>query len=806
MHTPIFPAHIRIDGTYKTIQSVEEHCKNVAEYAKANASDISMENLAFLAGFFHDMGKFTTEFNEYITKAANHENVVRGSVNHTFAGVRYLFTKFLSKQSDPFEKITIELLAYAIGAHHGLFDVVDGNAHHGLEHRLIKAGTSYDQAMENGERILFDGKQDYIEKIFKNAISEVRTVISDIDKLAKLTNKDSKLNFMSECCFYVSLLERMLISSLIDADRQDTAEFMENKSRKRASQNFSWGDNVTYFEAKFKQCFPASDISINISRTNISELCKEAAKGSSGIYRLNIPTGAGKTLDSLRYALHHAQQYNKKRIIYIMPLLSIIEQNASVIKSFVKDSEIVLEHHSSVVNENDSLQQERYKLLTENWESPIIITTLVQFLNILFSHKTGAIRRMHSLANSIIIFDEVQTVPIKMLSLFNLACNFLSKICESTIILCSATQPLFENTAHPMYPNIPALIDINKELLAPFDRVKLVNQGLMDKEEIVRFAYQIIAGVDSLLIVCNTKTEAQQFFQLLKEAKQDNVHLFHISAGMCRAHRTDIIIGLRNALVRARQRDTKVICVSTQVIEAGVDISFMSVIRLQAGMDSIIQSAGRCNRHGEMNGTAIMYIVDYKGEHLNHLREIQEAKNATYAVLQKENDFESLQADEAISYYYKNLYRNMKGRYQDFVIPKEKSSIFELLSLNLDYSQGCIEADKYFLKQAFKTAGESFKVFDRDTFDVIVPYKDGASLIAEICSEKAMYDISYTRQQIRAAAGYTVAIYSYQLETLKDYEGIVYLEDWGLYIVNPDFYDDDLGIVTEAVVQKGLFF
>ena len=122
--------------------------------------------------------------------------------------------------------------------------------------------------------------------------------------------------------------------------------------------------------------------------------------------------------------------------------------------------------------------------------------------------------------------------------------------------------------------------------------------------------YQIIAGVDSLLIVCNTKTEAQQFFQLLKEAKQDNVHLFHISAGMCRAHRTDIIIGLRNALGRARQRDTKVICVSTQVIEAGVDISFMSVIRLQAGMDSIIQSAGRCNRHGEMNGTAIMYEID----------------------------------------------------------------------------------------------------------------------------------------------------------------------------------------------------
>ena len=793
MNSDVFPAHIRIERGTKEVQSVLTHSENVARYSCDNLRDFGMPKMAYMAGLYHDLGKYTGEFKEYIQKASNGEDVKRGSVNHTFAGVRYLIKKY-NNCKNRYLKVAVELIAYAIGSHHGLFDVVDEKGKHGFEHRLNKEGIAYEEAVENA-----------LKKIPEkdNAINDISRELQDkiviINTLIRGKEEGS-----SEGLFYISLLTRILLSALIDADRRDTAEFMVGKSNAVEFNDDFWNENVNKNKKKYREKFSNSNSLINKSRAQLSKMCKKAAAKPSGIYKLNIPTGAGKTLDSLRYALHHANIFGKKRIIYVMPLLAIIEQNAAIIREFVKDGNAVLEHHSNVVMDTDDDCQERYSLLIENWNSPIVITTLVQFLNTLFSGKTSSIRRMHSLANSIIIFDEVQTVPNRMLTLFNLACSFLDKVCNTTLLLCSATQPSLNKVKHPIHDGVKDLLQINPSILEPFNRVKLVNAGAMGYEEIVEFINEKIAAVDSLLVVCNTKKEAQQIFKDIGSDNQNNV--FHISAGLCKEHRIDVLRDINTALKKVGDSGKKVICISTQVVEAGVDISFACVIRLQAGMDSIVQSAGRCNRHGEQNKLAMTYIIDYKNEPLSKLKEIQVGKMATHSVLQKESFFGNLLSDKAINYYYDAVYSKYTTDYPDYYVEDAGTSIYDLLSENKQNIQGCNEVNRYYLRQSFKEAGKKFNVFDSDTFDVIVPYKDGQSIIAELCSERAKYDMEYARSLIKRAAGYTVSLYYYQVEKIKLNNGIRYFKDLGIYILNPEFYDKKIGIVTEAVEQEAYFY
>ena len=267
-----------------------------------------------------------------------------------------------------------------------------------------------------------------------------------------------------------------------------------------------------------------------------------------------------------------------------------------------------------------------------------------------------------------------------------------------------------------------------------------------------------------------------------------------------------ILREINQALKNVRASGKKVICISTQVVEAGVDISFACVIRLQAGMDSIVQSAGRCNRHGEQNKLATTYIIDYKNEPLSKLKEIQAGKMATHSVLQKESIFENLLSDKAINYYYEDLYNRFTNDYPDYFPNGEGPSIYELLSDNKQNIQDCSYVNKYHLRQSFKEAGDKFNVFDSSTLDVIVPYKDGQNIIAELCSEQAKYDLGYTRSLVRRAAGYTVSLYQYQVEEIKSNDGIRWFKDLGVYILNPEFYDHQIGIVTEAIEQDAYFY
>lgn len=784
-----YPAHIRkVDGK-KYIQTVEEHCHGVAEIAAELLRDIGLGKTAYLGGMVHDLGKFSENFKNYIEKAANGEKVQRGSVNHTFAGVRFLLEKHSDKQLSGFSDIVLEILAYAVGAHHGLFDCVDDNNNNGFTKRIQKEGIDYLNAAQEFLKICCS-KQD-IEDLLKQSEKEFLPIFNEIEKLAD--NADAKIQ-NTQITFYIGFLTRLILSAIIEADRSDTAQFMNGYSEKTVK-NISeiWINCIKNVEQKLSTM--PLDKPINKTRAQISALCAEAGNLESGIYRLNLPTGAGKTLTSLRYALHHALKHNKKRIIFTMPLLSIIEQNAGIIYDYIGNEDLILEQHSNIVETDETGELDKRELLVESWDVPIIITTMVQLLNTLFAGKTANIRRMQALCNSIIVIDEVQTVPDKMLSLFNLALNFLAKICNATIILCSATQPCFEKTMYPLDKSVKDLITLTKEQETVFKRVRLEYKGEMDCEELADFAAGILEENNSLLLVCNTKNEAAVMFNLLCSKLKD-VKAFHISAGMCTAHRKETIKEMQEALENKQQ---KVLCVSTQVIEAGVDVSFARVIRLLAGMDNIVQATGRENRNREFDGLAPGYIVRLKGEVLKGLSEIEAAKNAAANLLVKyknspkiyDND---LMSEKAINEYYECLYGNVNDGYHDFYIESVRDSILNLMSCNENVDSGKIpEYNKYFMHQALKTAGGLFTVFDESSIDIIVPYNRGIEIIQEVF---AVGDKDYEKLKavLKEAKLYTVSLFKYQKIKLEEQGALIFVPNAGVYILQDGYYDELTGL------------
>jgi CRISPR-associated endonuclease/helicase Cas3 len=381
----------------------------------------------------HDCGKFKDEFARYLQDP----NGIRGSVNHTFAGCRLLLERYHGQTEEPFRKLSAELLALAVGSHHGLFDCVGEDKQSGFSHRMTKKEIGYEESVRN---FLSEcASKAELDDLFRRATEELTAVFE------RIAGEDGQ-----EVFFRTGLLARLLLSALIEADRRDTAEFMGNLPPKSEPEDLHafWTPYLNRVEEKLDH-FPA-DTPICLARREISDRCRAFAENPGGIYQLNIPTGGGKTLTSLRYALAHAAKWGKKRLIFTSPLLSILEQNAAVLRSFLDDDSIILEHHSNVIRTEESGELDHRELAVESWDAPVIITTLVQLLNTLFDGKTTAIRRFQGLCRSVIVIDEVQTVPAHMLSLFNLAVDFLVKVCGATVVLCSATQPCLERTEHPL--------------------------------------------------------------------------------------------------------------------------------------------------------------------------------------------------------------------------------------------------------------------------------------------------------------------------------------------------------------------
>ena len=783
-----YSAHIRVNSVgFKMSQTCTEHSRSAAQYAGEALRGSHLQNTAYLAGLIHDMGKYKCSFQNYLEHQVNGETLSRGSVIHTFAGVKYILNRYHKEEKRPYQNMTSELLAYAVGAHHGLFDCVDEQHQNGFVHRLEVRPEGDEEAVQNFLNQCVN--EDDIDVLFDRACEEVSSII---ENCMRLDFEDSELGFC------IGLLSRLVTSAVMEGDRRDTAEFMNDIAFAPDPDRKLWEKLLIRIESKLQNL--DSEMSINRARRQISNQCRQAAENSSGIYRLNVPTGGGKTLSSLRYALAHAKKWGKKRIIFVSPLLSILEQNSKVIRSYIEDDSIILEHHSNVVLERDTKEWEQHELFAENWSAPIIITTLVQLLNAMFDGKTSSVRRFHALSDAVIVIDEVQTVPSKLLTMFNITVSFLAEISHTTIVLCSATQPCLETVAHPIRVTVRDVIPYDYKLWEIFRRTNICNAGTHQINDVPYLAEQILETTDSLLIVCNKKSQSEMIFKALQDKGYD---IFHLSAAMCMAHRQVELDGIYKSL--ENREGAKTVCVATQVIEAGVDISFGAVIRLSAGMDSVIQAAGRCNRNGESDELGRVYIARVKDEELSHLPEIELSKQATEQLV---NAFQSLPerfaydlaSNESIRYYYQRLYSNQRMLdpiCHDFPI-KNKPSIFSMLSWNDTWVLENTPSEKYYLRQAFALAGKAFSVFDSDTTDVIVPFEDGERIITELLSERAKYDIGYVKLLVEKAKRYTVSLYDYQRKKLEEYHALIPLANGLMLGLDPNYYNCQTGVSIKS--------
>ena len=841
----VYPAHIRgiqeppsgqkrKNGDEKEylIQTVDEHCRETAVYAGEALKSIGLYNVAYTAGLLHDMGKYTEEFAQYIEKAASNEPVQRGTVNHTFAGVRYVLEQEhgldLNKEKytsgNAYKDLTAEIIAYAIGAHHGLFDLYDTSRKSGFFHRCTKKEVHYEESIENFLRYCLEEKD--VKRLFESAEKEIRAFYDQkLLKIRDLARSDEAVVDVrhveaEETCFYLGMLARMILSSVVEGDRRSTAGFMQDgypKSFPTISVQ-RWIEILYGMEQRINQLPDNSPI--DRARHEISIQCRNAGKMRKGIYRLNVPTGGGKTLSSLRFALSHAAEHGLKRIIFTSPLLSILDQNAEVIRDYIGDDSIVLEHHSNVIREKDytaakngqEAKLDEYELLIENWESPVIITTMVQLLNTLFSGKMSSIRRFHSLCESVIVIDEVQTVPANMLTLFNLAVNFLAYACGTTVVLCSATQPCLERVAHPILYYSGALrardlVPYDEALWKVFQRTTILDDGKMTLAEIPCRIRELMEKTGSLLVVCNKKSEAEQLFRLARK-NEGAYRTFHLSAAMCMEHRKDTLNDIKKSLRELQKKSgnsKKVLVISTQVIEAGVDISFECVLRLCAGLDNIVQSAGRCNRNGERK-RAPVYVLLAADENLSRLKEIQRAQDAAIDLLadyrrNPEKYRNDLSSDLAAEYYYRALYRRMEEGFQDYPVnvDERRMTLYEMLSTNSRLlPSGVGERPFGMTHQAFREAGRQFSVFGQDTETVLVPYREGKDLIISLENADLLYDHLMQEEVLEKMKGYTVSMLRWQVDTLLSQGALRYVMDERILVLRDEYYDCDTGFTTNS--------
>jgi len=785
-------------------QSVKEHLYNVATMSKEYGAKISLETTGELIGILHDMGKETSKFDDYIHYSSSHPNdkSLRGTINHSTAGAKFIYDNFYNT-TDQYQKFTAQLISLAICSHHGgLIDCLDLK---GIDIFTDKMETdkdiSYDEALRNFKSE-YSGVE-HIKDLFNKSKDEIKIIFTNINKI------DGTAKFGH---FAAGMLEKYLFSCVIDADRYDTYTFMEGKDKKKSIDKLAlWNELADKLETKLES-YPKLT-KIDLLREEVSITCKNFAENKPGIYQLAVPTGGGKTLSSLRYALGHAKKFDKDRIFYIIPFTTIIDQNAKEIKDILCHDDIILEHHSNLVVDN---QQEDYKLLTERWDTPIVLTTMVQFLDTLFSGGTQGVRRMHNLANSIIIFDEIQAIPIKCINMFNSAINFLANICNATIILCTATQPLLSTTKMPLMlsENANIITDIH-EKFKQFKRVNLVDKRIVGGYSVSTlkdFILEIMEKLDSVsvsdklasvLAIFNTKNAAKEVFNELKKAnadlaKEKQYLIFHLSTNMCPSHRMKILKDMRERLGHQR-----IICISTQLIEAGVNISFGCVVRSLAGLDSMAQAAGRCNRHGESSCSDV-YIVNVEGENVSKLVDIKEGQECTKRVLDefKENPsiFDNdLLSPKTMERYYKYYYYNRSAE-MDYTLrkPNDDKSMYDLLSAN---NEGCNEFNsrngyksKLRLKQGFKTAGNNFQVIDQNTTGVIVPYGEGEELITLINGQCSLGEL---KQYLRKAQQFSVNIYETDKRKLEQLGGLIGLKDNAIIALRKEFYTEDAGITFE---------
>lgn len=778
-----------------------------------------------LIGLLHDLGKYSADFQRYILSAnrllnqdEDEEYVdakgLKGKIDHSTSGAQLVWSALSAKGEKG--HFAGQVMALCIASHHsGLIDCLSLYNKDAVLDNFSKRMKKADSATHLAEA-LRNANQELMQ--------EVKALMSDPGLIDALWNWGIRLAEkaprQSQALHQqMGLLVRALFSCLIDADRIDTADFEHpRKAMHRSTGEYrAWDVLIQRLEAHMADLpnttpVEASRTDINRLRRDISSHCLQAAIRSPGIYTLSVPTGGGKTLASLRFALHHAKQHGLDRVIYVIPFTSIIDQNAQVVRDILEpESEakgsVVLEHHSNLTPEH---QTWRSKMLSENWDAPVVYTTTVQLLETLFGAGTRGARRMHQLARSVLVFDEVQTLPINCVHLFNNAMNFLADHCNSTVVLCTATQPLLnkvdENKGSirlkadsELMPNVRGLFDA-------LNRVDVLNRckpGGWTQDEVIDLAFEQVDTAGSCLVIVNTKKAAQALYGLCKS--RPDIKTVHLSTSMCPAHRKTM---LKEVIERVGAGSPKpTLCISTQLIEAGVDVDFGCVIRYAAGLDSIAQAAGRCNRNGK-RAKGFVFLVNPRpeDENLARLPGIEKGRDIGMWVL---NDYQENPGSfghnpigpEAMELYYQRYFFDRAKEMSYAVSCKElgrDDTLLNLLSSNglavEEHKRVYRQAPALHLRQSFMAAGKAFKAIDTPTQGVIVPYSpEGKEMVNDLCGA---YQPENEYELLRRAQQFSVNVFPTLFDELMKENVIREIRaDTGIYhLADARYYSEDFGL------------
>ncbi len=754
---------------------LRDHLLAVSEGARTSigaAGATKSEPWACLAGLWHDLGKYRPGFQAYIrlvNDAHIEGKLPSGSEKtHSAAGALHAVC-MLEARFGPSGAMLGRVLAYVIAGHHaGLADWVAG-----LDQRLLGKGAQ--ASMREYEEALSACRDHAPDLLDRPDSFDLQAALAAIPG----PKSDQPLT--------VSVWIRMLFSALVDADFLDTERFLnagrsEGRTGFQALADYSQQlqAHLAGMTAQTARQGRAND-TVMKARTRVLAQCLDKARLTPGVFTLTVPTGGGKTLSSLAFALQHALAHGKRRVIYAIPYTSIIEQTADVFGG-IFGPEQVIEHHSQA-DTDDRDETARSRLACENWDAPLVVTTNVQLFESLFAARTSHCRKLHNIANSVIVLDEAQLLPPEFLQPILDALDVLVTHFGVTLLLCTATQPTLGDSkrfdprqALRGLPPATRIVDDEAELFAALRRVDIEWPADLHTPLATETLVQRLAEHDCVLIIVNTRKDAAEIMRALDAATGEAT--LHLSAALCGQHRADVIEQIRSRLrARHEERDTRALrVVSTQLVEAGVDIDFPVVFRALAGLDSIAQAAGRCNREGSLPRGAKGRVVVFVRELPKPLHALLAGVQATRTVLAMGGDALSAAAFE---HYFPLYYAGFPSRDQHGIVEHlRKNARFEF---------------------AFRTAAEKFRLIDdADQAAVIVPYATAGGGSIEPLIEKLKTSAASDRWILRKLQRFTVTVRRKQVETWQVRGDVNELMP-GLYLlVDRLRYDERLGLMPEG--------
>lgn len=699
-----FISHINKD---RSIQTNEEHSKGVALLAEKYTSGFRFKFWGNLMGMLHDKGKEQELFQKRIKRASGLEEGEIPQCPHAWVGA--IIAKKLYPNSYPFVSRAI------LGHHAGLSDYPE-----------------FDNKMEESLPSEVDNEKKDCEFRLEQ------------DIIKPLSNP---LNW--------NHIQRMLYSCLVDADFLDTEAFMQPESAKLRGSHTPLKDLLPKLDEKLST-FKANT-EVNKIRKEILSQCIATSECAQGFYSMTVPTGGGKTLASMAWALRHAIYNEQKRIIIAIPYTSIIVQTAAIMRSIFGE-ENVLEHHSSVaVKDNYNEDDYKAKLATENWDYPIVVTTNVQLLESMFSNKPSHCRKLHNISNSVIIMDEVQTLPTNFLQPIIDALVSYNQCFNTSFLFTTASMPVLSKDAIKIrgLKGIDKITEIIPMEMKLQERLKRVDIEFDEQAYSYDDVAKELAKEDKVLCIVNTRNDAREIYTRLPQEGR----VIHLSRMMCPAHVMDKINEIKELL--KKNDEEKIRVVSTQLIEAGVDIDFPCVYRQKAGLDSILQAAGRCNREGNLSSATTHVFTIEGGRDYGFTRQTRQATDNVVT--------DDYQSQEAMSDYFNQLY----SRTQTF-----------------DEKDICGDLNNH-KEMQFETAAENFKLIDETGFNVIVDYKDSFSLVEKVKQEGPSYILMKKLRQ------YTVNVREKDFKALLSSGSVEEIIE-GIYVLTASKqYDKNIGLVTE---------